>query len=319
MKKTKFRLPTRDDILKIYKKSPIKGVDLFVYVMLILMAFVFLYPFMHMVINSFKSYNDIINTTVKWIPKNFTLRSYEVAIASMRLEHTLPNSLIVTTLATIGHVVSCSYIAYGFARYKFPLSGVFFAVVILSILMPIQVIIIPMYITYSTFGVLGTYIPLIVPCFFGFGLKGGLFVFLYRQYFLGIPKSLEEAASIDGCGPLKTFFRIALPSAGSTTIVCVVLSLVWHWNDYYEPGLYLKEYDSMLLPQIVASLKTLIESMQSELMEGAGAATSTEGNLYHSGVVMAGTCFSMIPPMIAYLFLQRKFMEGIERSGLTGM
>ncbi|MBQ8869067.1 MAG: carbohydrate ABC transporter permease [Oscillospiraceae bacterium] len=319
MEKTKFKLPTKDDFLKIYKKSPIKGVDLFIYVMLILMAFVFLYPFMHMVINSFKSYSDIINATVKWIPKNFTLRSYEVAIASMRLEHTLPNSLIVTVLATIGHVVSCSYIAYGFARYKFPLSGVFFAIVILSILMPIQVIIIPMYITYSTFGVLGTYIPLIVPCFFGFGLKGGLFVFLYRQYFLGIPKSLEEAASIDGCGPLKTFFKIALPSAGSTTIVCIVLSLVWHWNDYYEPGLYLKEYNDMLLPQIVASLKTLIQSMQNQLMEGGGDSSSTEGNLFHSGVVMAGTCFSMIPPMIAYLFLQRKFMEGIERSGLTGM
>ena len=185
--------------------------------------------------------------------------------------------------------------------------------------MPIQVIIIPMYITYSTFGFLGTYIPLIVPCFFGFGLNGGLFVLLYRQYFLGIPKSLEEAASIDGCGPLKTFFKIALPSAGSTTIVCIVLSLVWHWNDYYEPGLYLKEYDSMLLPQIVASLKTLIESMQSQLLEGAGDSGGADGTLFHSGVVMAGTCFSMIPPMIAYLFLQRKFMEGIERSGLTGM
>ena len=107
MEKTKIKLPTKDDFLRIYKKSPIKGVDLFIYVMLILMAFVFLYPFMHMVINSFKRYNDIINATVKWIPKNFTLRSYEVAIASMRLEHTLPNSLIVTVLATLGHVVSC--------------------------------------------------------------------------------------------------------------------------------------------------------------------------------------------------------------------
>lgn len=317
MEKTKFKLPTKDDFLKIYKKSPIKGVDLFIYVMLILMAFVFLYPFMHMVINSFKSYNDIINVTVKWIPKNFTLKSYETAMAAMRFEHTLPNSLIVTVLATLGHVVSCSYIAYGFARYKFPLSGVFFAIVVLSILMPIQVIIIPMYITYSTFGVIGTYIPLIVPCFFGFGLKGGLFVFLYRQYFLGIPKSLEEAASIDGCGPLKTFFKIALPSAGSTTIVCIVLSLVWHWNDFYEPGLYLKDFDDMLLPQIVASLKTLIQSMQNQLADGN--MDTAESTLYHEGVVMAGTCISLIPPMIAYLFLQRKFMEGIERSGLTGM
>ena len=317
MDKTKFRLPTKNDLMKIYKKSPIKGVDVFVYVMLILMAFVFLYPFMHMVINSFKSYSDIINSTVKWIPKNFTLDSFKTAISVMRLGDTLPNSLIVTTLATLGHVISCAYIAYGFARYKFPLSGVFFAIVILSILMPIQVIIIPMYITYSTFGVIGTYIPLIVPCFFGFGLKGGLFVFLYRQYFLGIPKSLEEAASIDGCGALKTFFKIALPSAGSTTIVCIVLSMVWHWNDYYEPSLYLKDYGDMLLPQIVASLETLVQRLQMDIEAGGG--DSAEAAMFHSGVVMAGTCLSMVPPMIAYLLLQRKFIEGIERSGLTGM
>lgn len=317
MENLKAKLPTKDDVLKIYKKSPIKVVDLFVYVMLILLAFVFVYPFLYMIITSFKSYSDLINVTVKWIPKNLTFSSYKTALSVMRLEHTLPNSIIVTVLATLGHVVSCSYIAYGFARYKFPLRGVFFSIVILSIMMPIQVIIIPMYLTYSTFGVLNTYIPLVVPCFLGFGLKGGLFVFLYRQYFLGIPKSLEEAASIDGCGPLKTFFRIALPSAGSTTIVCIVLSMVWHWNDYYEPGLYLSSFDSMLLPQIVDSLKALVAAMQKQFTEGGDL--SADGTLFHNGVIMAGTCFSMIPPMIAYLFLQRKFMEGIERSGLTGM
>lgn len=317
MEKLKSILPSKEAILRIYKKSPISFVDLFVYVMLILMAFVFLYPFLHMLTTSIKSYSDIINVTIKWIPKNPTLQSYATALSVMRLEHTLPNSIFVTVLATIGHVISCSFIAYGFARYNFPLKGVMFAIVILSILMPVQTIIIPMYLTYTKFKVIGTYIPLIVPCFLGFGLKGGLFVFLYRQYFLGIPKSLEEAASIDGCGPLKTFFRIALPSAGSTTIVCIVLSLVWHWNDYYEPSLYLKNYNDMLLPQIVDSLKALIEAMMKQTMEGG--ASDVDATKFHDGVVMAGTAASMIPPMVAYLFLQRKFMEGIERSGLTGM
>lgn len=317
MEKAKIKLPSKEDLKRIYKKSPIKIVDLFVYVMLILMAFVFMYPFLHMVITSFKSYSDIINVTIKWLPKSPTFKSYQTAIEVLRLGSTLPNSLIVTVLATLGHIISCSFIAYGFARYKFPLSGVFFGIVILSILMPVQVLIIPMYITYSSFGFIGTYLPLILPCFFGFGLKGGLFVFLYRQYFLGIPKSLEEAASIDGCGPLKTFFRIALPSAGSTTIVCLVLSLVWHWNDYYEPSIYLSEYNSMLLPQIVDSLKELILEMQKQIIEGGDL--SIDATLYHDGLIMAGTVISMLPPMIAYLFLQRKFMEGIERSGLTGM
>lgn len=316
----KIKLPSKEAVLKVYKKSPIKVVDLFVYVMLILLAFVFLYPFMHMLVTSFKSYSDIINTTVKWIPKNLTLRNFQTALMSMQLEHTFVNSVVVTVLATVGHVFACSYIAYGFARYKFPLSGVFFALVVLSILMPVQVIIVPLYMIYAQLGMIGSYLPLIIPCFVGFGLKGGLFVFLYRQYFLGIPKSLEEAARIDGCGHIKTFFKIALPSAGSTTIVCIVLSMVWHWNDYYEPQLYLSQPEQMLLPQIVDSLKALIALMQNAIMQGnADDFVGMDATLFHNGVVMAGTVVSMLPPIIAYLFLQRKFMEGIERSGLTGM
>lgn len=327
MEKIKAMLPTKDSIIKIYKKSPVKVVDVFIWVMLLLMAFVFLYPFIYMITTSLKTYSDLINVTIKWLPKNLTFKSYETAISLMRLENTLPNSLIVTILSTVAHVFVCSFVAYGFARYDFPLKGLLFGVVILSILVPTQVIIIPLYTTYAnldftignfTFEMLGTYWPIIFPCFLGYGLKGGLFIFLYRQYFLGIPKALEEAATIDGCGPMKTFFRIAFPSAGSTTIVCIVLSMVWHWNDYYEPSIYLSSYDSMLLPQIADSIKTLVAQAQAS-MSAEEVTQSINDTMYHNGVVMAGTFVSMIPPMIGYLFLQRKFMEGIEHSGLTGM
>ena len=327
MEKIKAMLPTKDSIMKIYKKSPVKVVDVFIWVMLLLMAFVFLYPFIYMITTSLKTYSDLINVTIKWLPKNLTFKSYETAISLMRLENTLPNSLIVTILSTVAHVFVCSFVAYGFARYDFPLKGLLFGIVILSILVPTQVIIIPLYTTYAnldftignfTFEMLGTYWPIIFPCFLGYGLKGGLFIFLYRQYFLGIPKALEEAATIDGCGPLKTFFRIAFPSAGSTTIVCIVLSMVWHWNDYYEPSIYLSSYDSMLLPQIADAIKTLVAQAQAS-MSATEVTQSINDTMYHNGVVMAGTFVSMIPPMIGYLFLQRKFMEGIEHSGLTGM
>ena len=327
----KVKLPTKTDLLKFYKKLPFTFGDLFVYIMLILMAFVFVYPFLHMVTTSLKSYSDLIDVTVKWIPKSLTLQSYQTAMEVMRLDNTLVNSVIVTVLATIGHVISCSFVAYGFARYNFFGKGVLFLLVILSMLVPTQILIIPLYMTYTkmaftigatTYKVLGTYLPIVVPCFLGYGLKGGLFIFLYRQYFLGIPKALEEAATIDGCGPFKTFFRIAFPSAGATTIVCIVLSMVWHWNDYYEPGIYLTEWDSMLLPQITASLKELVTSMQSQMMGEAadiGGMNQNLDTLFHDGVVMAGTVISIIPPLVAYLFLQKRFIEGIEHSGLTGM
>lgn len=327
IRKIKSKLPTKDDVLKVYKKSPVKIADVFVWVMLLLMAFVFLYPFAHMITTSIKSYSDLLNVTIKWLPKNPTLMNYVTAVKVMRLEHTLVNSLMVVTLSTIAHVFVCSFVAYGFSRYDFPLKGILFGIVILSILVPTQVIIIPLYINYANLGftigsfefeMLGTYWPIIFPCFLGYGLKGGLFIFLYRQYFLGIPKALEEAATIDGCGPFKTFFRIAFPSAGSTTIVCIVLSMVWHWNDYYEPGIFLDDYNSQLLPQIVASLKALVTDMQRNLMDGTGG-SNIDDVMFHDGTVMAGTFFSMLPPMVGYLILQRKFMEGIEHSGLTGM
>lgn len=331
MAKAKAKLPTKTDLLRFYKKLPFTFGDLFVYVMLILMAFVFIYPFLHMVTTSLKSYSDLIDVTVKWIPKSLTLQSYLTAMEVMRLENTLVNSILVTVLSTAGHVLSCSFVAYGFARYNFAGKGLLFGLVILSMLVPMQILIIPLYMTYTkmtfvvagaTFKVLGTYLPIVVPTFLGYGLKGALFIFLYRQYFLGIPKALEEAATIDGCGPFKTFFRIAFPSAGATTIVCIVLSMVWHWNDYYEPGIYLTEYSSMLLPQIVSALENLVISLQSQMMgEAADMGASTEGldTLFHDGVVMAGTVISIIPPVIAYLFLQKRFIEGIEHSGLTGM
>lgn len=327
IRKLKTKLPSKDRLIKLYKKSPVKLVDLFVWCMLLLMAFVFLYPFIHMLTTSVKSYSDLLNVTIKWFPKNPTFENYVTAIKVMRLQNTLPNSLIVTILSTVGHVFVCSFVAYGFSRYNFPLKGILFGIVVLSILVPTQTIIIPLYTTYAnlsfsvgefTFKMLGSYWPLIFPCFLGYGLKGGLFIFLYRQYFLGIPKALEEAATIDGCGPFKTFFRIAFPSAGSTTIVCIVLSMVWHWNDYYEPSIYLNDYDQQLLPQIVASLKALVTEMQRNMI-GASGDSNISDILFHEGTVMAGTFFSMIPPMAGYLILQRRFMEGIEHSGLTGM
>ena len=184
---------------------------------------------------------------------------------------------------------------------------------ILSFLIPVQTLIIPLYITYSNLGMLGGYLPLIFPTFLGFGLKGGLF--LYRQYFIRIPKSLDEAASIDGCGPLRVFFRIALPSAGATTIVCVVLSLVWHWNDFYEPGIYISDFSQMLLPQILGSLYHLLNSMAAD--PNMAAASDGLKIMYHKGIVMAGTVMAIIPPFVVYLFLQKRFMEGIERTGLV--
>lgn len=288
------------------------------YFFLIVLGFVFLYPFLFMISRSLMSYNDIVDATVKWFPKVLSPGNYALAFQTLEVPLTGLNSLIVTLLCTLGHVVACAFIGYGLGRYSYGFTKWIFAFVVLSIIIPAQNLIIPRYIIYSSMEqllnvkILDTYLPLIVPAFFGFGLNGGLFIFLFRQYYLRFPKYIEEAAHIDGAGPVVTFFRIALPTAGSTILVCLVLSIVWHWNDYYEPSIFLTTPKKWLLPQVLPDMfARLTASSTGDLT------ASAEATKYHAGVVMAGTVISVLPLLILYFLLQRWFMEGVERSGLV--
>lgn len=286
---------------------------LLTYILLFDVSFVFLYPFLYMISTSLKSYQDIINITVKWIPREISIINYKIAWEAVNFIQSGSNTVFITLITTFAHCIVCSFIGYGFARFSFPTKKIWFAIVILSIIVPIQTIIIPTYLTYVKMGMANSYLPIIFPAFLGYGLKGGLFIFLFRQFFIKLPKSLEEAASIDGSNPIKTYWKIALPSSASTLVVCVVLSIVWHWNDYFEPSIYLNNPKQWLLPQMLPEMYNLISSI--------GKSTDKWQALlqfkYHAGVAMAGTVLSTLPIIAMYLVMQRKFMEGVERTGLV--
>ena len=289
-------------------------IRIFYYLVLCSLSFVFLYPFITMIVTSFMSDADLINITVKWIPEGLRWSNYKIAIQQLSYKRYLLNSLFISTVGTIGHVLSCSFVGYGFARYKFRLKGLAFAIVILSMLVPIQTIIFPLYMQYSKMGWLDTYLPLLVPTFLGYGLNGAFFIFLFRQFFLGLPKEMEEAARIDGCGALRTFFKIMLPISKSSILVATVLSFVWHWNDYFEPNVYITSLAKQVLPSRLPGLYALLnteEAMDLVMEEG--------GFTFNNAMLMAGTFLVILPVLIVYAFLQKKFMEGVERSGLTGM
>lgn len=283
-----------------------------VYVLLIDLAFIFLYPYIYMLATSFKSYNDTISSVVKWIPKEFSPENWKTAFELLQYPRRFLNSLVVTLLSTLGHLLACSFVAYGFARFQFPLKKLWFSMVLLTIAVPVQSIIIPQYRMYSILGITGGYLPLILPTLLGFGLRGGLFIFLFRQSYLRLPTALEEAAEIDGTNPIMTYFRIVLPSSGSIALVCFVLSVVWHWNDYYEPSIYLTNSDLYLLPQALPDMNTVLKALQESATD-----FSTLQMTYHSGVSMAGTAMAVLPLLIMFLFLQKRFIEGIERTGLV--
>ena len=206
---------------------------------------------------------------------------------------------------------------YAFARYKFRFKGALFAMVILTMLVPVQTVIIPQYMLFSNWGWLNSeyYLPLVVPSFLGFGLNGAIFIFLFRQFFSGMPNEMEEAARVDGCAPIRTFLHLMLPKSQSSLLVCTVLSIVWHWNAYFEPGVYFNSVWLQMLPTSLPNLYAELNKEQHTMIQ----TNDIEGVIFNEAMLMAATFLCILPILILYLILQKRFMEGVERSGLTGI
>ena len=286
-----------------------------IYLLLLALAFVFLYPFLYMIVTSLMSSEDLNNFTVEWIPRSLHFANYRWAAKLMNLGAGFKNSVIVTVFSTLGQLLSCSMAGYGLARYRFPGKKAFFFVIILAMIVPAQTIIIPQYLMYAQFGWLNTYLPLIVPCFFGFGFKGALYIYIFRQFYLGLPRELEAAARVDGCGFIRTYVRIIFPTARTAYVVVLVLSLVWNWSNYFEPSMYLSKSNmytlSMCLNNITDALSLSADTLSTVY-------SVNDGNTLNNAVLMAGAFLVILPVGIAFAFLQKKFVQGIERTGLTG-
>ena len=289
------------------------------YMLIIGLAFIFVYPFLYMISNSLMSNADLNSSSVKWLPTELKFENFAVAVDIMHPYRYAMNSFLVTAAASVGHVFACSFIAYGFARFNFPGKKILFACVILAFIVPVQTIIIPMFLTYSRLQWLNTYLPLILPTFFGFGLKGALFIFIFRQFFLTLPRDLESAAKIDGCGFFRTFWKIVFPLTQSTLMVGLVLSVVWHWNDFYEPSLYVASPLLAFLPprlNTIISAASAMPDQQQEMLRQLGLDDGED--TLNNAVVMAGAVIISAPVLVFFAFAQRQFMQGIERTGITG-
>ena len=323
-------LPKRRSIRRIAKKHSLKVLNQYLrqgklfflllkYAFLSVVAFVFLYPFLYMAITSFKSPSDLFNSMVNWVPRELYFRNYVRAFDMLGIPRHLLISIGITLTSIVLRCLICSFIGYGFARYNFPGKKFWFAIVILTIIIPTQTIQLPQYLEFNALGWVGTYLPILIPQLFGYGLRGGLFIFLFRQFFLNMPKSLEEAARIDGCGFFKIFFRIALPAVRTSTVVCAVLAMVWHWNDYSEISIYVTNPAqwpiTARLPVIYNEYLTFFGNAGS--MNNMVRPEMLTSELVTEGTVMAATVMVILPVLIAYMILQKQFVQGIERSGLV--
>ena len=306
-------------IIKLKSLSPnrMSGILLriILYIFLTAITFVFLYPFLYMIVTSLMSNDDLNNFTVVWIPRSLYFSNYSLAAKLMNFLSGLKNSLIVTIVSTLGQLISCSMAGYGLARYNFPGKKIAFTVVILGMIIPAQTIIIPQYLMYANFGWLNTYLPLTVPSLLGYGFKGALYIYVFRQFYLGLPKELEEAARVDGCGFIRTYVKIIFPTAKTAYIVVLVLSLVWNWSNFFEPSMYLSKSDMYLLSM---SLNNITDALTLSADTLNSLYDINAGNTLNNAVLMAGTFMVILPLLIMFVFLQKQFVQGIERSGLTG-
>lgn len=282
------------------------------YILLVSVAVLYLTPLFYMLSTSLKDVGQLLDPTVRWLPRLFVTDNYATAATGLKYGKAALHTGFMSASAAVLQVASCALTGYAFARFAIPYKSVLFSVVVLSFLVPVQTLAIPLFVLYSKLGWLNTPLPFLVPAVFAQGIKGALFIIIFRQFFAAQPKEMEEAAKIDGAGAFRTYWRIMLPLAKPAMLVVFLFSFVWHWNAYFEPALFLKNQDFM-------AMATQMDRMQANLNELAGtpAGLATGAFDLNEPIKMAGAVLVVLPPMLLYMFAQKHFVQGIERTGLV--
>ena len=292
-------------------------------------SYVVLYPLLYMVSNAFKPVEQYYDPSVVWIPKSLTMENFKIVALVMDIGDVMKNTVIIELLPAVISAMVCMMIGYGLARFNFRGKRFVVACVILTIIVPQQTIASSLYSSFRYFDFLGIlkflhrFIPAvdtinligtpwvtILPSLLGVGLKSGIFIFIYMQFFTGLPKELQEAAAIDGCGEFRTFLKIIVPTAKNINIAVLLLAVVWNWNDYYTPSMFIRTKDT--IATAMASFQANLENLHNM---GIGVANIQTAQTQ----IQAACLITILPLVVLYIFLQKRFSEGIENSGLTGI
>lgn len=292
---------------------------------LISVGFIIVYPLLYMLSMSIRTPADYYDVTVVWIPKHFTMMHYELIVGKVGLWKPMLNSIIIAFGSTVGQLFIGALTGYGFARFNFKGNGLLFIFVIITIMMPTQMIQIPSYLImmdFDLFGVLrailghetgirltDSFAAFLIPAFLGQGMRAGLFILIFRMFFITMPVELEEAARIDGCGCFKTYIRVMLPNAKTPLFICGMFSIVWYWADYFGAFSYI--YSDSLKPLSVHLYN--INDLLNKYLESA-----QQNNSYKMPAWNAALLFGLLPLLIVFVFAQNSFKQGLERSGIVG-
>ena len=288
-------------------------------VLLVGISFIVLYPFFSMITDSFKAPDDFMNATVRLIPKEFTLNTYQQIWVENHYLEAFANTLLLSLSSALIQTFMCCLVAYGLAKFKFKGNGLVFLAVIFSLVIPHRTLQIAMNTNFRYFDLFGisglfggeginllnTYWPLIILSIGALGFKNGLYIFMLRQFFKGVPDELEESAYIDGSGVFHTFFTIILPLSVPMMITVFLFAFSWQWTDnFYTNVFFTSTSETLLLNKITDMIPKTLPS-------------SDYGARYEAAIKGTARIMVVLPLVIMYLFCQKFLVQGIERSGLT--
>ncbi|MDR2532254.1 MAG: carbohydrate ABC transporter permease [Oscillospiraceae bacterium] len=297
-------------------------------ILIIGLSYVILGPLIGIIANSFFSNSDKYSPIIYLIPQNPTLERYRIALLRMDYWNVMRNMLIYVAGLTVIQLFICSMVGYGFARYTFPFKKLLFACVVIMIVIPSHTVMLPLFTTFrefNPFGLVGLFndgesinllgggsaiaggvLPMFIMTLFGCGLRAGLYIYIFNQFFRALPKEIEEAAEIDGAGTFYTYMFIMMPNAKPSIITVTIFSIVWQYNDTFFTRLF-NINDNIALSKQITSLWANVENID-RVMDRSII------QLY----VNAGIVLVIIPVIVLYVLLQKQFIEGVERSGIVG-
>jgi len=266
------------------------------HILMIAFTLIMIYPLLWMISSSFKESSTVFVDAHTLIPKEFKISNYAVGwkgFAGISFKTFFTNSFIITFIATFGSVVTSTIIAYGFSRIKFIGRNIWFVCMMLTLMLPFEMVMIPQYIMFNKFGWIDTYLPLILPTFFG----APFFIFLIMQFIRTIPRELDDAARIDGCSNFGIFWRIIVPLIVPAMMTSAIFSFYWRWDDFMSPLIYLSTPEKYPV------------SLALKLFADPDSVTNW-------GAMFAMSTLSLVPIFVIFFLFQRYIVDGISTSGL---
>ncbi|MDO9628554.1 MAG: carbohydrate ABC transporter permease [Acholeplasmataceae bacterium] len=284
------------------------------------LCFVILFPTIQQILQALRAPQDVNNPAVIWIPENWSLMNIKIAAMVLDYKNALINTAKLSFISMILQIASTALAGYAFSRLKFKGSDILFIFVILTIIVPPQALSLAQYFYFRGLGLLGKEGSIYLMSALGMGIRSGIFIYIFRSFFRGLPKELEESAIVDGASVFRTFWNIMLPNARGAIVTVGLFAFVWQWNDAYYVKIF--EVSTAAFPLLTMRLINAAEGMYASLFY-TGALNLIGQDVWANPVFLAlisnvSALLMMLPLLIMYLFVQKSFVESIERTGIVG-